>query len=1082
MRRTLLPLALAMALVGGFASARAETAPARGASIFDGHELFDVRADAPSLAPTEVQTQALVALVREYPDVRFEWNHRFGTASSILRYGESLTPPSSGHPVDVGRGWLRTHSVLFGWSGDDVDALRGVRTLVQPDGGPVVVLFHQVFGGLEGGSLGGSTVVTLDRENRVLSVRANVVPGTAIAEGARLTAADALTIASGERIAVPEALGTRGIGWTEFAPGPGFPARHYARPVAFPVGGGPARPSFEVVFVERLDSGWRTVVDAVTGEILYRSQMVKRQEGIPPCRVFPNYPDARRGGRHILASCAGDPEASPEGWVLVPEAPTTIGNNASTATSWTPIATTAPDGPGQVRPIGSLDLPFTDAWSNSECGQNPAPTQVGAPQAPTYAEDTLPAVVNLFYHHNVMHDFWYRLGFTEEAGAMQLQNFGKTGPELENDPLLGMAQAAAVGGDLPADHPVGRNNAYMFANDDGLPNWTGMFLWQKVPPAPPSGFGHLGPCADGDFDASLIYHEYTHGVTIRWVGGEFGNLDTYQGGAMGEAWSDFAASHFLVADGYQSRPIVASYVSGNHEAGLRNFALDRVLVNFGDLGWSLASVHFDGEIWSGALWDIREALEGAKKDGADYAMQLIADALPGSGPIPSMLNVRDAILAADQARTKGKFQDALWEVFARHGMGPSAFSDGAGDVQPKPGFDHPDGNRNGVLTGKVFDASTGKPIEGARIIIGEFEARVTPMATTGKKGAFRIVVQGGRYPLAISARGYGYRRPTLNLPAGVFLNGSFGLDPNLASSAAGGKIVESSNPSALGLPELAIDDLEGTTWRTDPDESADGEFFVVDLAGKRPVEVRTVQISSLLAVLGSPFDTLGEFQVLASTNGKRFKKILTGTFGGRRPQPLASDVNYRRFELKRPVKASFLKLVGSPKVDYGPGDVPIRSQQGGGLQMAELQAFGAGDVTVKPPESGKEEPFHGEGIVLVPTPSRSGVFTTPTLHFMQAACLYPPPTQGVDAYVFELPDSFGDSRHVFEVQSVGLGPNPLPDADVLFLSADCVTVGRERTASEHESGTIPQGTKYALVHLWSSTASAVTLDASSPPG
>jgi hypothetical protein len=85
-------------------------------------------------------------------------------------------------------------------------------------------------------------------------------------------------------------------------------------------------------------------------------------------------------------------------------------------------------------------------------------------------------VVNLWYHHNLAHDVWYDLGFVEEAGAMQLDN-GDAGGE-PGDPLLGLVQAGAAAGDAPTY--LGRDNAYMFPQPDGIPQWSGMFLFEPI--------------------------------------------------------------------------------------------------------------------------------------------------------------------------------------------------------------------------------------------------------------------------------------------------------------------------------------------------------------------------------------------------------------------------------------------------------------------------------------------------------------------------------------------------------------------------------------------------------------------------
>ena len=116
---------------------------------------------------------------------------------------------------------------------------------------------------------------------------------------------------------------------------------------------------------------------------------------------------------------------------------------------------------------------------------------------------------------------------------------------------------------------------------------------------------------------------------------------------------------------------------------------------------ALTQVHADGEIWSATNFAIREAMN-ARYDGAfpssDAALQrscadgatpvdqcpgnrrwiqLVFDAwtLMAAGNV-SMVDARDAMLAADQLGFGGANQDLLWNVFARHGLGEFAASDG----------------------------------------------------------------------------------------------------------------------------------------------------------------------------------------------------------------------------------------------------------------------------------------------------------------------------------------------------------------------------------------------------------------------
>ena len=132
-----------------------------------------------------------------------------------------------------------------------------------------------------------------------------------------------------------------------------------------------------------------------------------------------------------------------------------------------------------------------------------------------------------------------------------------------------------------------------------------------------------------------------------------------------------------------------------------------------------------------------------------------------------MLDERTAILTAldDRYHARSDFDslvDTVYSVFAQRGMGLSAHNTiseadptGGNDTDGVPGFDNRNPALNGTITGTVLNASTGKPVEGARIMLGRFEARATPIATTGPTGTFRITATQATYPLTVQSRGFG---------------------------------------------------------------------------------------------------------------------------------------------------------------------------------------------------------------------------------------------------------------------------------------------------------------------------------------
>ncbi|MDQ5841727.1 MAG: M36 family metallopeptidase, partial [Chloroflexota bacterium] len=517
-----------------------------------------------------------------------------------------------------------------------------------------------------------------------------------------------------------------------FARGP-LAGPSYVKAVAFPTKDG-ARTAYRVQFVKAQDEAWDVVVDASSGAVLYRESLVEHESD---GTVYENYPGAPKGGTPVNRSFGPTPE-SPSGYIdptgVAGTGVTTLGNNASTYANYSNFIGPIDQGPRPVSPTGSFNYVYTNQWAATK----------GQTVPPSYVEDLNPAATNLFYQHNRIHDEFYGFGFTESAGNFQVDNAGGGGQG--GDPILGLVHAGAVSGGAPTY--TGRDNAYMLTLDDGIPPWSGMFLWEPIDDA------FEGPHSDGNFDASVIEHEYAHGLSNRYVAGGSA-LGSHQSGSMGEGWSDWYALNHLYTAGLASTAVVGQHVTGNTARGIRNWDYDQNPTTFGDIGYDITGpeVHSDGEIWTATLWDLRKALvarHGATK-GADVAARLVTDGMPLTAPYPSFLDSRDGILAADVDRNHGANTDLIWSVFAKRGAGASAISRTGDDIDPTPAFDNAAASRNGLLSVKVVNASTGAGVANAKVIIGRFEARVTPVARTSSTGGAGAQMVAGSYPVTIQA-------------------------------------------------------------------------------------------------------------------------------------------------------------------------------------------------------------------------------------------------------------------------------------------------------------------------------------------
>ena len=200
-----------------------------------------------------------------------------------------------------------------------------------------------------------------------------------------------------------------------------------------------------------------------------------------------------------------------------------------------------------------------------------------------------------------------------------------------------------------------------------------------------------GQLLDGDFDSGVMAHEYGHGVSIRLTGGPANSscLDNAEQG--GEGWSDYLAlmmttdwSTAQITDGPKVRP-TGTYLTG--VAGIRTYPYSTSLTVNPLTYTNVAAnpeVHAIGEVWCAALWDmtwniikqrgtIEPDLYKATTNGGNViALQLMMQGLKLQTCRPGFLDSRDAILAADSLLYKGEYHAAIWNAFARRGMGYDA--------------------------------------------------------------------------------------------------------------------------------------------------------------------------------------------------------------------------------------------------------------------------------------------------------------------------------------------------------------------------------------------------------------------------
>ncbi len=199
---------------------------------------------------------------------------------------------------------------------------------------------------------------------------------------------------------------------------------------------------------------------------------------------------------------------------------------------------------------------------------------------------------------------------------------------------------------------------------------------------------------DGALDNGVIAHEYTHGISNRLTAGPANASCLLNLEQMGEGWSDYVAlmattdwSTATLADATRKRPL-GTYVMGQQStgSGIRRFPYSTDMsinpLTYDSLATATGGeVHNIGEIWCATLWDMTWniiASEGIDPDlyhgtkGNNIALQLVMQGLKYQPCGPGFLDGRDAILKADSLLYNYVHKCAIWNAFARRGMGKSA--------------------------------------------------------------------------------------------------------------------------------------------------------------------------------------------------------------------------------------------------------------------------------------------------------------------------------------------------------------------------------------------------------------------------
>lgn len=358
-------------------------------------------------------------------------------------------------------------------------------------------------------------------------------------------------------------------------------------------------------------------------------------------------------GERITVTDPWDKEASVFGWHSTGKEsfPTTRGNNGVAQNNWQNASGNYLSLP---RPI-SQELDFQYDYSLEEAD---------------FSKYSNASVTQLFYTSNLYHDLLYKLGFNEEAGNFQINNNGKGG--VGNDFVYLNAQDGSA-----------FNNANFATPPDGQTARMRMYMWNKTQ-----------PFRDCSFEAGVVIHEYTHGLSNRLTGGPANSncLNQLESGGMGEGWSDFYATAIRLKKGdtRETDYAMGSWVNGN-AAGIRNYLYSTNMETNPQVYTDVeqyTKVHPIGNIWASMLYEVLWNLidkygkndagmptfdtNGLPTDGKYLAMKIVMDGMALQPCNPNFVSARDAIVDADKALTGGKNKCEIWKGFAKRGLGQGA--------------------------------------------------------------------------------------------------------------------------------------------------------------------------------------------------------------------------------------------------------------------------------------------------------------------------------------------------------------------------------------------------------------------------
>lgn len=799
-------------------------------------------------------------LKQRIPNSKVEYN-------TDIRIPEVITPDvhrksitwltgrsKSGDRPEILRNFIKQYNSLVGLDATQIDGLDVVINSTNPDGNLSFVHLEQKINGVP--VFRGEVKAGFTARGEIIRVINNLAPGLDYTKvptnfgdpsAAVRVAADQIKYQLKSDEFAPDEKQSTDLK-TIFGSGDWATT---AEKMYFPLEPGVAVPAWRVLIWK--NPAYYVIVDANTGTVLWHKNITSDQTQTATYQVYNNANSYMLAADSPAPLSPGpiDPTLGTQGTVgprtnvtlIGNEAPNTFNNNG-----WITDGANITDGnaveagvdrnlpDGVDATVTGVSRTFSSTW-------NPAPGSPPPGDDPLTTEAQRGAVIQMFYVMNRYHDAMYRLGFDEANRNFQATNFTAQGSG--NDRVSAEGQDNTVGSSCPSQPCT--NNANFSTPADGGRGKMQMYVWSGPTPD-----------YDGTADAEVIIHEVTHGTSNRLHGNASG-LSTNMSRGMGEGWSDFY-SYTLLAE--PSDPINAVYTTGgyatyqaaagftsNYYHGIRRFprapitllgpngkphnpftfqyvnANCNTLIGTttsnpppnsayprGPFGISQCdSVHNLGEIWSSALWEIRNRMVTRLgfTAGTTRVLQVVTDGMKLAPVGPTFLQERDAIIAAAAALSLAPSLSAdvsdVREGFRVRGMGFSASIQSTSPAAVTEAFDN--ANVQHVTPFSVSDSTgnnNGFPEPGENVLLSVPVTNATGATVTN----VQVNINGG--PNANYGTINDGQTVTQQIPFAIPANAACGSTQNVTinvSSAIGAQ-VPVQRSFALGNPSGIVENFD----------------------------------------------------------------------------------------------------------------------------------------------------------------------------------------------------------------------------------------------------------------------------------